>query len=389
MKVNTIICEYNPFHNGHLYHIRDIKSHSDNPIVAVMSGNFTQRGDIAIVNKFTRADAAVRNGADLVLELPAVYACASAQTFARAGVEIADALGCTENLCFGAENADARLLGGIADAVSSPGFGALLRDEMKNGEYYPRAVQKVVRALCGDAAAEAVGEPNNILAVEYIRALRKTNIGFYVTERAGAAHDESAVRGGLASASYIRGLILGGSGAENLIPDYNARDFEHPANIKRLEPVILYRLRSMTAADFALLPDVGEGLENRIYEAAREACSLEELFGRIKTKRYTLARLRRIMICAVLGITKPMTRTPVPYLRALSFNSTGASVMGEIKRRGTLPLITNVADGVKMLGDEAKRIFDVDLFAGDIFSLATDTPEPCGADFRRKISVIE
>ena len=385
MRVNTVICEYNPFHNGHLYHIQDIKFHSNNPVVAVMSGNFTQRGDFALIDKFARAESAVRNGVDLVIELPTVYACASAGTFARAGEEIAEALGCADKLCFGAECSESALLKKTASRFFAPEFREKLISQMKSGEYYPRAVEKVMRELYSDEEADVVSKPNNILAIEYINALKDSGIDFYVTERKGAAHDEKSASGNITSASYIRELLADGKNFESFVPSYNSADFKSTADINRLERVILYKLRSMSREEFAQLPDVSEGLENRLFDAAKASCSLSEFLETAKTKRYTMARLRRIVICALLSITADMTSFAVPYLRVLAFNENGAGIMKEIKKHGRLPLITNVADGYSALDYQAKRIFDVDLFASDIYSLATDMVKPCGEDFTRKI----
>ena len=382
MKFNAIICEYNPFHNGHKYHLESVKAQNNAPTVAIMSGSFTQRGDISVTNKFIKAETAVKNGVDLVVELPTVYAVGSAESFARGGVGIAEGMGCIKNLCFGAECADKEKLIKAAESFENKSFKTALREYLGNGCYYPSAVENAVRDVCGDELAEIVKSPNNILAVEYIKAAEK--LDFIVTKRKGADHDSAYGEGDIRSASQLREMIYKGKD----ISPFSPAEIENYADIKRLERVILYRLRTMSAEELSLLPDVTEGLENRIVEAVKSSVSLDEILNKVKTKRYTMARLRRIIICALLGITAEMSKKNPPYIRALAFNNKGAEIMREIKRNGTVPLITNVADGYAALDDEAKRIFEIDLRATDIYSLACESVEPCASDFKRKLTIM-
>lgn len=382
MKASAIICEYNPFHNGHKYQIDVIKGNSNNPIVAVMSGNFTQRGDIALIDKFRRTEIALNNGVDLVVELPTVYAVSSAQSFAKAGVQIAQALGIVENLCFSAEESNKDLLFEIANAFDNADFNSKVKEFMDNGDYYPIAVQKALEITVSKEAGEAVTKANNILSVEYIKALKNTDIKPMIVERIGVEHDREECSGNITSASNIRKMVSENSGEFfRYIPKCNNELFERPANIEKLEKVILYRLRTMSIEDIKNLPDVNEGLENRIYESVKNSTSLQKLIDSIKTKRYTRARIRRIIICAFLGITKDMLSINVPYIRVLGFNKKGA----ELLKYARLPLITNVSDGYKGLDENAKKIFDVDLLASDLYSLGTDKIVACSKDFTRGI----
>ena len=387
MRTNAVICEYNPFHNGHRYQLERIKEKSENPITAIMSGNFTQRGDTAIINKFKRAETAVKNGVDLVVELPSVYAMSSAKNFAEAGVKIADALGCCEHLCFSVEESNQKLLYEISDAFESESFNEEIKLNMKAGMYYPQAVEKSLFSI-SPALSEAVQKPNNILAVEYLNALKHTDIKPLIIKREFTRHDTNEVTKNMASASNIRKMILSGEDYSDYIPK-NKPDFSNPADINKLEKIIIYKLRTMSAEEIKQIPDVSEGLENRIFSAAREYNSLEEILMNIKTKRYTLARIRRIMLSSLLGITKDELKREVAYIRVLAFNENGAKIMSEIKKRGKLPLIVNVADGYKALTESAKRTFDIDLLSSDIYSLATDKTESSGLDFTRAVSVIK
>ncbi len=383
MRTNTIICEYNPFHNGHRYQIEKIKESNGYPVTAIMSGNFTQRGDIAIIDKFRRAETAVKNGVDLVIELPTVYACSSAKNFARAGVQLAEAIGCTENLCFSVEDDDLDLLNQISEASDSEKFNNEINRLMKDGCYYPQAVESALYNLYSPKHAEVIKKPNNILAVEYLNALKNTDIKPLIIKRVGTEHDSSDTFNNFTSASNLRQMILNGKEVKSFIPC--DEDFTNPADINFLERIIIYKLRTMSLEEIKNLPDVSEGLENRIYNACRNYNSLEEILTNIKTKRYTLARIRRIIISALLNITKAELKREVAYIRVLAFNEKGAEILSEIKRSGKLPLITNVADGYNSLDDNAKKLFDIDLLAGDIYSLATENIKPSGEDFTRKI----
>ena len=378
MKASGIICEYNPFHKGHKHQIDVIKSKSENPIVAIMSGNFTQRGDIAVIDKFKRTEIALDNGVDLVIELPAVYAVSSAENFAKAGVKIAQALGVTENLCFSAEEKNTDLLFDIANAFDREDFNNKVKEFMDKGDYYPIAVQKAVEVTVSKDAADTVTKANNILSVEYLKALKNTDIKPMIIERIGVGHDCGECSGDITSASNIRKMINEKSGEIfEYMPTCNRELFENPANLDNLEKIILYKLRTMSREDIEKLPDVNEGLENRIYASVKNSTTLQELINNIKTKRYTMARIRRIIICALLGITKDMQSIDVPYIRVLGFDKKGGELLKQVK----LPLITNVSDGYKNLDENAKKIFDVDLLASDLYSLGTGSILPCSKDF--------
>ncbi len=387
MLTNAVICEYNPFHNGHKYQLEKIKEQSDNPITAIMSGSFTQRGDISIANKFIRAETAVKTGVDLVIELPTVYACSSARNFAYAGVETAKALGCTENLCFSTEEGNAELLIKAAELFDDENFNAEIKRAMESGQYYPQAVENAYKKTA-PALSDIVTKPNNILALEYLKALKTTSIKPMIIKRTGAPHDSKEISDNFTSAGNIREMILNGKAYDKYIPN-NSSEYKNPAYIGNLEKAIIYKLRTMSKEDYYKLPDVSEGLHNRIYNSVHNFNSLEEIIADIKTKRYTHARIRRIIISALLNITKEDAKIPVPYLRVLAFNERGAELLGTIKKSGTLPIITNVADGYKKLNDKAKRIFNIDLLSSDIYYLATDEIKPCGEDFTNHVKPIK
>ena len=383
LSVFGVICEYNPFHNGHKYSLEQIKS-DNNSVIAVMSGSFTQRGDVAIADKFSRAETAVKYGADLVLELPTVYACAPAETFARGAVQVLRGTGVLDSLCFGSETDDTELLKAAADIFEDERFKTELKANMESGDYYPKAVEKAAETIHSQKLAKLLSTPNNILAVEYLRALRGTDIGFKAVKRVGTNHDSNEVSGEYTSASNIRSIIKQGGSFSSFTPDY---EITNPADFKNLERTVLYRMRTMNKDEIAALPDVKEGLENRIYDAVQTSGSLDELLDSVKTKRYTMSRLRRILVYALLGITADLPQTDAPYIRVLAFNKKGAELMSHIKKRSSLPLITNVSDGYNSLDDNAKRIFDIDIRATDIFNLATEKVGECKSDFTRKLKI--
>lgn len=378
MKVAAIICEFNPFHNGHKYLIEKVKYEHADCVVAIMSGNFVQRGDIAITDKYKRAEMALLGGCDLVVELPTIYALSSAENFAQGGVQIANALG-ADLLCFGAEDDNLELLTKIADISQSKEFSQYLKHYIADGQTYAKAYEIAVSALCGEEYAHIISKPNNTLAIEYIRALKNTNISPVAIKRKGTNHDSDIVTDNIASATHIRNLIK----SNEQYTDFTENTIENPADTSKLETTILYKLRTMNKEEISNLPDVTEGLENRIFECARNSNSLEELYNNLKTKRYTLARLRRIIMCALLNITKDDVKSNAPYLRILAMNSKGT----EIIRKSKLPIIGKVRKDYDKLSKKAKNIFDIDVRASEIYSLTLSKPEDFKNDFTKKIII--
>lgn len=355
----AVICEFNPFHNGHKFLLEKIKSAYADEIICVMSGSFVQRGDIAITDKYARAKTALLNGADMVVELPTVYAVSSAKTFAENGVQVAESLGC-ENLCFGAENSNEELYTALS-VLDSKEAQANIAENMKNGSYYPKAMYDAV----DEPYAQILKKPNNILALEYIRACKKHSLTPFAIPREGVDHDDRNTVGNIASASKIRELITQGEPYAK----YTPMAIEKPATLSAIEAAILYRLKTMTADKIALLSEVGEGLENRICDAALHFNSFSEITEHIKTKRYTMARIRRILINALLGITRDLQNTPVPYIRVLGVRKEKTALL----KSSYLPLIIDVRRGYDLLDNSAKEIFDIDIKATALMNIAADT----------------
>lgn len=383
MKTAGIICEYNPFHNGHKYQIEQTRKAGATHIVCVMSGNFTQRGDVAIFDKYLRAKTAMENGADLVLELPTKYSLCAAEGFAAGAVGIISALGCVDMLSFGSESGDISALreaSAASDyAVHTEEFSAL----MKRGKSYPAALAEAVKSYYTDDVYETLSAPNNTLAVEYISAL--DNIGSriepFTVPRTGAGHDSEEQSGGFASASLIRKRIAAGEDYSEFAPTIDAPT----ADIKRLERAILAKLRVMRIEELEQAYDGANGLAERLFKAVRKANTLDELYFLTKTKRYTLARIRRAVLCSFLDLHKEQLLTPNAYIRVLGMNPRGREILAAANC--PLPIDTSL----KSLSKTSRAAHKQAAFeerCGDIYSLAFEKPRVCGYEYTAKPIII-
>lgn len=396
MKISGIICEYNPFHNGHLYHIEETRKNGATHIVAVMSGNFVQRGDVAVMDKLERARLAVRSGADLVIELPVQYCLSSAENFAAGAVYLLDSLGAVEEISFGSECGDVDKLLKALDAVDIAAMSHAdeIRDIMEKGYTYPRALNSVVNGTDPEAG-EIISSPNNLLAIEYMRALKRFSSGMkpFTVKRMNAAHDDKRAENGFASASYIRERIENGEVSEldeYTTPIWSAALSEAEAkgeiaSLSRLERVLLYKLRSCTVDEIAQIYDVAQGLEHRIY-GARMAGSLDELLFTVKTKRYTMARIRRIMLALLIGITKEDMEKLPPYGRILAFNERGKEILAQAKSSAAIPYASSISK-LSQISDTAERFAELEIRASDIYGLALETVTSAQKDYRAKIMI--
>lgn len=367
MKIIGIVAEYNPFHAGHARHIAETRRAfgGDCAVVAAMSGNWAQRGDCAVFDKWRRARAALEGGADLVLELPTVWAVSSAERFAWGAVNVLKEAG-AECLSFGSESGDAAALGALAACLDGPEYSAALREELAHGASFAACRQRAAAGLIGAEKAALLENPNDNLAVEYLRAARR--LGWapeaLAVPRVGAGHDGGA-HPDYPSASYLRERIRGGQ-----------TPAEGFADLRRAERAVLARLRSMKLSDFEALPDSGEGLASRLCKAARTGASLEEVWALAKTKRYAHARLRRMTLWAWLGLTAADVPEKPPYLRVLGCNERGREVLRQVKKTASLPLLTKPAHA-KALDGEGRRLFELEARCTDLFDLCLDpVPAP-------------
>lgn len=358
MHVVGVIAEYNPFHQGHAYQLRAIRErfHDDVAIVAVMSGSFTQRGEAAVLDKWRRADLAVRGGCQLVLELPFLFACRSAQDFARGGVRLLQGLGCVDTLAFGAESSDLAPLMEAARAIDAPKTQAALHEALRAGASYAKALTAILQEASG-LAANLLRQPNNILAIEYLRAIRGYAQGIepLLIARRGAGYHEASL-GPLASASAIRGELAKAqpdfASLRDSLPEatYAAIRAAFPAEIastERLFRPLLARLLTMQGRELEAIFGLQEGLANRLLAKIRQSQTLQELIAGMVTSRYPASRISRIVPHLLLGTGERAAReaaeTGPLYARVLAFDEVGRELLHAIKERGTLPLITKIS----------------------------------------------
>ena len=379
MRVCGVICEYNPFHKGHALHLARARALSGaDYVVCAMSGAVTQRGAFARHDKWTRARMALLGGADLVLELPARFACSSAPDFARGGVALLASLGVITQLSFGCEPEALALLPDALCALSreTPEFTRALRRELDAGASFPRARALAAQETCGvPGLAEALALPNAALALEYLRALPQ-GIEAVPVPREGGGHHDGALSP-LASGTAVRAALARGDRDAALaavpFPDplaqAEARGDIHAE--EALTQALLYRLRAMSAQELADVPGMDEGLEARFASAAQTAATREELLSLIKTRRYTHARLSRLCTLALLGVTRELARRcdPPGYARILGFRRDAAPLLHGIKARSRVPLVAKAADF-----DRGNPSFALDLRAQDLWSLGCASP---------------
>lgn len=377
-----IITEYNPLHTGHVHLLDETRKMlgKDSAIVCVMSGDFVQRGDFALVRRQARAKAAVLSGADLVLELPLPWAVSSAERFAEGGVRTLLATGLVDHLAFGSECGSAEPLMRVAQALLSETFTERLRKELSAGASFAASRQKAVASLLTQDDAALLESPNNTLGVEYCKALLRAGSAVrpFTIPRSGAAHDAHPEEGEHASASSIRQLLRAGereAALELMAPAMRELYLTEeaagraPVFSSTCQRSILARLRMMREEDFAQLDEGKEGLYRRLYEASRTASSVEELLNYAKTKRYAYARLRRMVLWAYLGLDPHTFPQQPPYLRPLAANKTGRELLARMKTTASVPVLTKPAD-VRQLSQEAQDLFIQEARAVDLYTLA-------------------
>lgn len=371
--ITGIIAEYDPFHRGHAYHAAQL-SDSD-CVVAVMSGCFTQRGSFARFDKRARVAAALENGVDLCIELPVPWACAAAADFAKGGVSLLMRCGC-DALAFGSECGNADSLLAAAKAVREAD-GDAIRDGIRRGLTYPNALAEAIDA----ESAALLRQPNDLLATEYINAAHLLGFSPLLRPilRKGAAHDSDGECDGFASASLIRSLSERGESFSHLLPENAAFEADCPtADSEAADRTLLFLLRSLSPERIAAAESCSEGLENRILRAAAEASSFSEVAESVKSKRYTLARIRRLLLRALAEIDKDALPELPPYIRVLGLNERGAALLSKIKK--TFPLLTKPADYIK-LSPEGRAVFEAELRAAELYALALPAA-PAGAEMR-------
>ena len=378
MKTVGIICEYNPLHLGHQKQIRRIREEhgSQTAVVCAMSGNFVQRGSPAILDKSLRAKAAILSGADLVLELPITGALSSAEGFAAAGVQVLSPL--CDALCFGAETADREALVHTAQALLSDAFPPLLREHLQHGISFPAARQAALEQMGVDSSL--LSSPNNILGVEYCKAIlaQESSMEPFPIHREGSYHAEIADSEN-PSATAVRNLMLYSHNWRACVPRAVREVFQNAPlhSTAAGEKAMLSKLRTLSDAEFEVLPYGSEGLWRKLMHACRRETTLEEILTAVKSKRYTRTRLDRMVMCAFLGITERDLKEPVPYVRVLAFNERGREILNQAKKQGTYLNAGERSD---------HPYWDLEKRCGDLYGLfQTEGIAPPGTEEARRI----
>lgn len=368
--INAVISEFNPFHNGHKYLLETAKQKTGaDYTVCFMSGNFVQRGEIAFADKHTRARAAVRHGADLVIQLPTAHTVANASVFADAGVFCANSLGQKVSLCFGSESEDISPLFNLANA-DTDALSEAIKQGVKQGKSFAKALMDAYGEV-DPAGAKLLSKPNNLLAFEYIKAIihQKSDITPVNILRKGIDHDADVTSDEFASASYIRQ----NTDTDRFMPE----KIEGQIDKDKFDTLLLYSVMSKTPDELLKFADMTEGLENRFIEAVKTAKTPEELFDAVKSKRYTHAKIRRAALSVLLQNPKGLCKTPVPYLKVLAFNDNGRQLLKELSKTCTLPIVTKSADAQTI----NKTHFALECRASDLYSFCRIDQKPLGLEY--------
>ncbi len=389
-----IVCEYNPFHSGHHALLAHARERGATHVVAVLGGNFVQRGEPACFEKGIRARAALLCGVDLVLELPLPWAVAGAETFALGGVFLLEQLGLVDKLLFGSECGSIAPLWQLAETLRSPAFSQALAHHLHTGLPFARARQAAVAELCGVSCASLVEQPNNILGIEYCKALQSLGSAIQpeTMARRGAGYHDRHTESPYPSATALRHLLWEqpDRSLAPYMPPAAADVFEREcragrlASPQRLETAILAHLRTRSADAFARLPDVSEGREHRLWHAVRQAGAPAELYAPVKPHRCSHARIRRMVLASFLGLTAHDTAQPPPYLRVLGMNAKGVELLRLAGQTARLPRVTKYAD-LRAQPDWANHVFALECRATDLYTLSFFRPQGCGLEQKRGI----
>jgi len=392
MKTVGIIAEFNPFHNGHEYIIKEAKKRSGaDQAVVVMSGSFVQRGEPALFDKWTRTQAALLNGADLVLELPALFSSGSAETFASAAVRILNDSNIVDTLCFGSESGDLVAMMEASKLLSneSEEFQRLLRIHLDDGLSYPAARAKALE-IVSHVSKEILAQPNNILGIEYLKAMERysSHMTPMTIQRVGAGFHNDSISAEYASAAAIRKAVLANNIGEALsqVPK-NARDVyakelslgTGPVTWSGLEDALHYKMRTMSAEELNNICEVTEGLENRILRSIDTLYNIEEIIQYIKTKRYTRTKIQRILTHILLDIKESevsyfMKKSKMPYIRVLGFSKERADILADLTERSASPVLTNLKKASTQLSEDGLHLLALEKFATDLHSMAAPNP---------------
>lgn len=419
MNILGVIAEYNPFHNGHKCHLEYSRAlcHAD-AVVSVMSGNFIQRGEPAIVDKWARTEMALLNGVDLVIELPMVYAMSSAEFFAFGAIKILDSLGIVDNICFGSEAGNMEELDQIAEILDTEPdeYRSLLKKSLSNGLSFPAAREAALRGYMNTTVSknlnidEIISKSNNILGIEYLKAIKRldSKIKPYTIKRKANEYNSEKIQGSISSATAIRKHIIASytpdvfnpsETLKEVLPTQCLQILQREFNLGRgpvsspdFEEIILSKLRAMSLDEIAKLPDISEGLENRIKSAAQTSGSIEELIKTISTRRYTITRIQRCLFSILSGqksneFTLFNSFGGPQYIRILGFNSKGRQLLSKMKKTSQLPVIVKTADFKNTCNPLFSRMLQLEATSTDqyVLSFKNKDMRKSGQEFTRNL----
>ena len=404
-KILAVIAEYNPFHNGHLYHLEKSKKIVDPDYsICIMSGNFCQRGDTSIIDKWSKAEMAIKNGFDLVIELPVIYSISSAENFAEGALKILSAFN-NVTLSFGSECGNINVLNKFANILydEPKEYSTILTHELAKGISYPKARENALMLYLNDVRkyANVLSNSNNILGVEYLKAIKKlrSKVEPITVKRIGTDYNSLKVKDRLASATAIRSLIQNNEDVVKLVPkasfeilSENIKYGKTVNGLETFEKEIIYTLRKMSIQEIGELQDVSEGLENLIKQAADSCNTLEDLINSIKSKRYTRSRIQRILLYILLDITKKDIQESYkvnPYIRVLGVSNHGKELLSEIsKKRSKYPVITSVKKFMDSSNNKVlKNMLSKDILASNIYTLGYDYDSKSNLDYTKKLII--
>ncbi len=401
--ITGIVTEYNPFHNGHLLHLKEaLKLTQSKHIIVVMSGNFVQRGEPSIVDKFQRTKTALLMGADIVFELPLYSATASAEFFAEGAIKMLDCMGIVDYVCFGSEAGDICMLSEISSYLTeeSSQFKTALKQKLKEGMSFANAREQALNKTGIDT--KQIFTSNNILAIEYLKALSKINskIKPITIKRQKAEYNSLEISGEIASATAIRNAVFENINVKNIkevMPNISYEMLKQSivtnstAYINNLSQIFHYILTTKSKEYLRKIQGIGEGLENRILDKASLQFYINDIAKEVKTKRYTLSAIKRAILNIILDITKEDFNSynkNVPYLRVLGFKKESSHLIGEIENKCSIPLIVNIKNGAKLLNKKAFKILEKEIQSTDVYMLAKNNYEGCRKDIEYSMPVI-
>ncbi|MBF0978972.1 MAG: nucleotidyltransferase [Clostridiales bacterium] len=395
-----IIAEYNPFHNGHLYQIQKAKELTGaDTVITVMSGNFTQRGDTSLINKFEKAKIALQNEVDMVIELPTIYSISSAENFALGGVKILNEIGNIDYLVFGIEEENLEKLQAIADVLVNEDdeFKRNIKEELDKGNSYPKAREIVLKkVLSSENVKNIMQKPNNILAIEYLKALKTTNskIKPFAIKRKNTMHNDENINENYASGTYIRKLFIENNFNEikKVVPKYTYERLlelknqgTYVSSINDFSDIVIYKIRTMTKEEISQIADVNEGLENSIKLASTTCKTIDEIIDKVSTKRYTKTRISRILTYILLDITKSemeQSKNANQYIRVLGINKKCEGILKTINNNKLITSLKKFEEN-----NRENQLLNIDKKATEIYTIKYPKSVQANLDYTSKFII--